>query len=238
MPPCGSPSSTGRVRAAGWAWAVIAVMAAWTVATTIAYARPARRAPLLLSADLAVTVAMHAQHDRCCRIPSPGRTGRVVTATWMAGPVLAWAISVRQAGGHDRGTDRGLRRFRAAARRGAQHRAQRGGAACALGMECRPPGPAERRAGGTSASAPPRSKRQAESGNASPATSTTRCCRCLPSCSGAAPKRAARQPNSDGWPASRRPRCGRWSGGPGRAAGQARGEWTCASWSRPAQTTG
>src|SRR5438132_234864 len=37
-----------------WAWAVIAVMTAWTAATTIAYARPDHRTPLL-SADLAVT---------------------------------------------------------------------------------------------------------------------------------------------------------------------------------------
>src|SRR5215475_14270969 len=36
-----------------WAWAVIAVMAAWTVVTTIAYARPDRRSRLLLCADLA-----------------------------------------------------------------------------------------------------------------------------------------------------------------------------------------
>src|SRR5713226_10521152 len=41
-----------------WAWAVIAAMTAWTVVTTIAYARPDRRTPLLLSADLAVTVGL------------------------------------------------------------------------------------------------------------------------------------------------------------------------------------
>ena len=41
-----------------WAWAVIAVMTVWTVATTIAYARPDRRTPLVLSADLAVTVGL------------------------------------------------------------------------------------------------------------------------------------------------------------------------------------
>jgi DNA-binding CsgD family transcriptional regulator len=34
----------------GWAWVVIAVMAAWTVATTMAYARPERRTRLLKSA--------------------------------------------------------------------------------------------------------------------------------------------------------------------------------------------
>src|SRR5690242_14623015 len=41
-----------------WAWAVIAVMAAWTVVTTIGYTRRDRRSRLLLSADLAVTVGL------------------------------------------------------------------------------------------------------------------------------------------------------------------------------------
>lgn len=36
-----------------WAWVVIAVMTAWTVGTTIAYARPERRARVLLGADFA-----------------------------------------------------------------------------------------------------------------------------------------------------------------------------------------
>jgi Family of unknown function (DUF5931) len=42
----------------GWAWVVIAVMTAWTAATTVTYARPERRIPLLLSADLAVTAGL------------------------------------------------------------------------------------------------------------------------------------------------------------------------------------
>ena len=42
----------------GWAWVVIAVMTAWTVVTTMAYARPERRTRLLLSADLAVTAGL------------------------------------------------------------------------------------------------------------------------------------------------------------------------------------
>src|SRR5580693_2360266 len=46
-----------------WAWAVIAVMAAWTVGTTIAYARPERRSRLLLSADLAVTIGLMMSTD-------------------------------------------------------------------------------------------------------------------------------------------------------------------------------
>ena len=42
----------------GWAWAVFAAMTAWTAATTVAYAQPARRTPLLLSADLVVTAGL------------------------------------------------------------------------------------------------------------------------------------------------------------------------------------
>jgi signal transduction histidine kinase len=75
-----------------WAWAVIAVMTAWTVGTTIAYARPNRRTPLLLSADLAVTASL-VLSTAVLQYPHATRYGATaVTATWMAGPVLAWAI--------------------------------------------------------------------------------------------------------------------------------------------------
>ena len=76
----------------GWAWAVIAVMAAWTVATTMAYARPARRTPLLLGADLAVTAGLLLS-TAALQTPHAMRSGVMpVTATWVAGPVLAWAV--------------------------------------------------------------------------------------------------------------------------------------------------
>jgi signal transduction histidine kinase len=83
----------------GWAWAVIAVMTAWTVATTIAYARPDRRTPLLLSADLAVTVGLLLS-TAALQYPHAMRIGVTpVTATWVAGPVLAWAVQYgRRAG--------------------------------------------------------------------------------------------------------------------------------------------
>jgi Family of unknown function (DUF5931) len=75
-----------------WAWAVIAVMTAWTVGTTIAYARPGRRTPLLLSADLAVTVCLLLS-TAVLQYPHAMRSGVMpVTATWVAGPVLAWAV--------------------------------------------------------------------------------------------------------------------------------------------------
>ncbi len=75
-----------------WAWAVIAVMAAWTVVTTIAYARPDRRSRLLLSADLAVTVGLLLSTTGLQHSDATVHGALPVTATWMAGPVLAWAI--------------------------------------------------------------------------------------------------------------------------------------------------
>lgn len=80
--------------------ALILIMAAWTAATAVGYARPAwRRWPLLL-ADLGVVLAIV--------LATPWVVGRAALATgvptmgvaWMAGPVLAWAVS----GGRRRGT--------------------------------------------------------------------------------------------------------------------------------------
>ncbi|MET7865827.1 MacS family sensor histidine kinase [Micromonospora taraxaci] len=80
--------------------ALVLAMAAWTAATAIGYARPAwRRWPLLL-ADLAVVLAVV--------LATPWVVGRAALASgvptmgvaWMAGPVLAWAVS----GGRRRGT--------------------------------------------------------------------------------------------------------------------------------------
>jgi signal transduction histidine kinase len=76
----------------GWAWAVIAVMTAWTVATTMAYARPERRTRLLLSADLAVTAGLLLS-TAALQYPAAMRNGvPPVTGIWVAGPVLAWAV--------------------------------------------------------------------------------------------------------------------------------------------------
>jgi signal transduction histidine kinase len=76
----------------GWAWVVVGAMAAWTVATTVAYATPARRTRLLLGTDLLVAIlallstallqTTHARH----------MGAMPVTATWLAGPALAWAV--------------------------------------------------------------------------------------------------------------------------------------------------
>jgi signal transduction histidine kinase len=76
----------------GWAWGVIAVMTAWTVATTMAYARPERRTRLLLSADLAVTAGLLLS-TAALQHPAAMRQGVTpVTGIWVAGPVLAWAV--------------------------------------------------------------------------------------------------------------------------------------------------
>jgi signal transduction histidine kinase len=83
----------------GWAWVVIAVMTAWTAATTVAYAHPERRTPLLLSADLAVTAGLLLS-TAALQYPAAMRQGvPPVTAIWVAGPVLAWAVQYgRRAG--------------------------------------------------------------------------------------------------------------------------------------------
>jgi signal transduction histidine kinase len=75
-----------------WAWAVIAVMAAWTVGTTIAYARPDRRTWPLLGADLVVTVGLLLSTALLQYPDATGHGALPVTAIWMAGPVLAWAV--------------------------------------------------------------------------------------------------------------------------------------------------
>jgi signal transduction histidine kinase len=83
-----------------WAVAgIFAAMVAWTAAAGYAYARPAwRRWPLLL-ADLGVTMAI--------LVVTPWAMGRgnlaagipTISVAWLAGPVLAWAVS----GGRRRG---------------------------------------------------------------------------------------------------------------------------------------
>jgi len=84
---------------ADWAWAVIAVMTAWTVGTTLAYRRPERRSRPLLSSDLAITAGLLLS-TALLQYPQATRNGVVpVTATWMAGPVLAWSVAYgRRAG--------------------------------------------------------------------------------------------------------------------------------------------
>ncbi|MGI5292511.1 MacS family sensor histidine kinase [Nonomuraea polychroma] len=73
-------------------WLVIGVMALWTAGATYAYAVPVLRRWPLLAMDLLVTMA--------CLLASPyvqgslqGAVGTMpVPATWVAAPVLAWAV--------------------------------------------------------------------------------------------------------------------------------------------------
>jgi signal transduction histidine kinase len=75
-----------------WAWVVIAMMTAWTVGTTIAYSRPERRTRVLLGVDLAVTACLLLSTAALQYPQSPRHGVAPITATWLAGPVLAWAV--------------------------------------------------------------------------------------------------------------------------------------------------
>lgn len=81
----------------GWAWGVLAVMTVWTVVTTLLYraplyTKPSWRTKVLLGADMLVTVAALLS---TVLVQDPGHIradAMPVTATWMAGPALAWAV--------------------------------------------------------------------------------------------------------------------------------------------------
>lgn len=76
----------------GWAWAVVVAMTAWTVVTTLAYASPARRTWLLLGTDLVLTV-LALLSTAVLQTTQATHIGVMpVTATWLAGPALAWAV--------------------------------------------------------------------------------------------------------------------------------------------------
>jgi signal transduction histidine kinase len=76
----------------GWAWAVIAAMTAWTLMTTVQYATPARRTWPLLWTDLVIT-ALALLSTAILQTHYATNIGAMpVTATWLAGPALAWAV--------------------------------------------------------------------------------------------------------------------------------------------------
>jgi signal transduction histidine kinase len=75
-----------------WAWVVLAGMTGWTIATTIAYSVPARRTWLVLVADLVVTM-LAVLSTELLQTKAATKIGVMpVTATWLAGPALAWAV--------------------------------------------------------------------------------------------------------------------------------------------------
>jgi signal transduction histidine kinase len=76
-----------------WAWGVVAAMGIWTLVSTVAYAVPARRTWQLLIADLILT-AVALLSTAVLQHPSSIDTAAMpVTATWVAGPVLACAVA-------------------------------------------------------------------------------------------------------------------------------------------------
>jgi signal transduction histidine kinase len=76
----------------GWAWAVLGGMIVWTAVSTVAYAVPARRTRPLLAADLVITAAA-VLSTALVQYPRSTHLGVMpVTATWLAGPALAWAV--------------------------------------------------------------------------------------------------------------------------------------------------
>lgn len=82
-----------------WAWAILACMVVWTVFTTRAYASPAGRTRTLLAVDLVVTAAALLSTDLVQHGAATYHADMPVTATWVAGPVLAWAVAAgRRAG--------------------------------------------------------------------------------------------------------------------------------------------
>ncbi|HEX8630411.1 MAG TPA: DUF5931 domain-containing protein [Catenuloplanes sp.] len=81
------------------AWAVLAVMAAWTALTGYAYLRARwRRWPLLL-ADLLVAVGVLLLSDPIVGRPALDVGTPTLAVAWLGAPVLAWAV----AGGRRRG---------------------------------------------------------------------------------------------------------------------------------------
>jgi signal transduction histidine kinase len=75
-----------------WAWVVIGAMTAWTVVTSAGYASPVRRTWPLLGTDLVIT-ALALLSTAIVQTPAATKIGVMpVTATWLAGPALAWAV--------------------------------------------------------------------------------------------------------------------------------------------------
>ncbi|WP_433217837.1 MacS family sensor histidine kinase [Dactylosporangium sp. CS-047395] len=80
-------------------WLIIAVMTVWTAVSSLAYARPERRGWPLLVADLAVAAACLLASRWIVNPSGLGVGSPTLPMAWVAGPVVAWAIS----GGRRRG---------------------------------------------------------------------------------------------------------------------------------------
>ncbi|HET6529479.1 MAG TPA: DUF5931 domain-containing protein [Actinoplanes sp.] len=75
------------------AWPVLALMTAWTVLTTYAYADPARRRPPLLVADLLVTIGVLVSSVFVMGRPALEDGRPTLAVAWHVAPVLAWAVA-------------------------------------------------------------------------------------------------------------------------------------------------
>ncbi|MFJ6198329.1 MacS family sensor histidine kinase [Micromonospora sp. NPDC092111] len=82
------------------AGAVLLVMLAWSGVTAVGYARPAHRGWPLLLADLGVVLLILAATPWVVGRPALAAGVPTLAVAWLAGPVLAWAVS----GGRRRGT--------------------------------------------------------------------------------------------------------------------------------------
>ncbi|MET7392252.1 DUF5931 domain-containing protein [Dactylosporangium sp. NPDC005572] len=80
-------------------WLIIAAMTGWTVVASLAYARPERRGWPLLAADLVVAAACLLASRWIVNPDGLGVGSPTLPMAWVAGPVVAWAIS----GGRRRG---------------------------------------------------------------------------------------------------------------------------------------
>src|SRR4051812_24657212 len=80
-------------------WLILSVMAAWTVVSSLAYARPERRDWPLLTADLLVTAGCLLATRWIVQPDGLGLGAPTLPMAWVASPVVAWAIS----GGRRRG---------------------------------------------------------------------------------------------------------------------------------------
>jgi signal transduction histidine kinase len=81
------------------AWPVLALMAAWTVVTTYAYANPHRRRPLLLIADQLITMGALASSVWIVGRPALEAGRPTLAVAWHVAPVLAWAVAGGRRGG-------------------------------------------------------------------------------------------------------------------------------------------
>ncbi|MEU5940751.1 DUF5931 domain-containing protein [Micromonospora sp. NPDC047548] len=81
------------------AGAVLVAMLAWSGVTAVGYARPANRDWPLLLADLGVVLAILAASPWVVGRPALAAGVPSLAVVWLAGPVLAWAVS----GGRRRG---------------------------------------------------------------------------------------------------------------------------------------